>query len=250
MLALFTLLVLGYLVLPVLILVPLAFTSAHYLAFPPPGLSLQWFDRVVHDPNWLRALGVSTRIALAVAAVSTALALGAGVGLSRGPVRLRKPLFGLLIVPLIVPTIISTIAVYFAFARLHFVGNEWAVIAGQTLLALPIAIVLATAALQSFDVRIEQAALIHGASPLRAFWRVTVPNIAPGVIAAALFAFLNSFDEVLMALFLAGPRHQTLPVRIWNAVQFELDPSIAAVSVFVSLLALIVLLLAGRLQRQ
>jgi len=248
MIRVFSLFMLVALVLPVLVLIPVALSSVGYLVFPPPALSLRWFREVFSDPRWLGSLLFSLHIAGWVALIATALGLGAALVLVRGQVRGRITLFAVLLAPLVAPSIITAIGLYFVFARLHLVGSEWAIILGQTVLTMPITTILLTTSLRGLDPAIEQAAAIHGASPAATLRRITLPLIAPGVFAAALFAFLGSFDELLIALFVGGPLQQTLPVRIWNTIQFELDPSVAAVSVVVTLLAVVVLAVAGWLQ--
>jgi putative spermidine/putrescine transport system permease protein len=248
MLAVFSILTLAALVVPVLVLIPVSFSSVGYLVFPPPGLSARWFHAVLADPRWSSSFLFSVRVAGWVALVSTLLGLGAALALVRGHVPARKLLYALLLAPLIVPSIITAIGLFFAFARVHLVGSELAVVLGQSVLNVPITTILVTTALQGLDPGLDRAAEIHGAPPLMTLRRITLPLIAPGVLAAALFAFLGSFDELLVALFVAGPLHQTLPVRIWNTIQFELDPSVAAVSVIVTLLSLTVLAVGGWLQ--
>jgi putative spermidine/putrescine transport system permease protein len=248
MLAAFSAAVLAALVVPVVVLIPVSLSSVGFLVFPPPGLSLRWFHAVVADPRWSASFLFSLRVAGWVAVISTLLGAGAALALVRGRVPGRKIVSALLLAPLIVPSIITAIGLYFVFARVHLVGSAWAIVLGQSVLNVPITTILVTVALQGLDPALDQAAEIHGASPAVALRRFTLPLIAPGVFAAALFAFLGSFDELLVALFVAGPLHQTLPVRIWNTLQFELDPSVAAVSVIVTLLSLAVLAAAGWLQ--
>jgi putative spermidine/putrescine transport system permease protein len=248
MLGLVSLLILSLLVLPVLILVPVALSSVGYLAFPPPALSLRWFQQILTDARWLDSFLYSFRIAVWVSLISMLLGLAAAMGLARGRLRAPLTLFSILLSPLIVPTIITSIGLYFVFARLHLVGSEWAIVIGQSVLEVPITTILLTTSLRGLDPALDQAAEIHGASPGRTLRHVTLPLIAPGLFAAALFAFLGSFDELLIALFVAGPVRQTLPVRMWNTIQFELDPSVAAVSVIVTIVAVLVLTVAGQLQ--
>jgi len=248
MLPVFAGIVLAFLIIPVLILVPVSLSSVGYLVFPPPGLSWRWFHAVFADRGWLGSFALSLRVAGWVALLSTALGTGAAVGLVRGALPARKTIYVVLLAPLVVPTIITAIGLYFVFARLHLVGNVTAIVLGQAVLNVPIVTILVAITLQGLDPQLEYAAEIHGASPLRTFLRVVLPLISPGVVAAALFAFLGSFDELLVALFVAGPLHQTLPMRIWNTVQFELDPSVATVSVMVTTLAVAILALGAWLQ--
>lgn len=243
-----SILILCFLILPVLILVPVALSSVGYLVFPPPALSLRWFRQILMDPRWLDSFLYSARIALWVSLISLLLGLAAAMPLSRGRMRAPMAMFSLLVAPLIVPSIITAIGLFFVFANLHIVGSEWAILIGQSVLELPITTILLTTSLRGVDPVLEQAAAIHGASPGRNLRLITLPLIAPGLFAAFLFAFLGSFDELLIALFVGGPIRQTLPVRMWNTIQFELDPSVAAVSVIVTALALIVLTVGGQLQ--
>ncbi|HVB09916.1 MAG TPA: ABC transporter permease [Bacillota bacterium] len=248
MLKAWTIAVLTFLVAPVVLLVPVALSSSSALIFPPPGFSLRWFQTFFQNPQWLSSMFFSLRISLWVALLATGLAILASFALVRGSLRRQGAVYAIILAPLITPEIIVAIALYFIFARVHLVGTELAIILGQAVLALPVATILVSTTLQGLDVRTEQAAMVHGATPLRTFWLVTLPLLAPGVATAALFAFLGSFDELLVALFMVGPLQQTLPVRIWDFVQFELQPVIAAVSVMVTLLAITVLALGAWLQ--
>jgi putative spermidine/putrescine transport system permease protein len=155
-----------------------------------------------------------------------------------------------LLSPLIVPTIITAIGLYFFFVRWKATGSVVAMALGHTVLALPVVVIIIAATLQGFDIRFEQAALSLGASRFTALRRVTLPLILPGVLSAALFAFLTSFDELLIPLFLSGVEVQTLTVRVWNSLLLEVDPTIAAVSSFLIGIAATVLgasaLLRGR----
>ena len=222
--------VLAFLALPIVVIAILSFTAGQYLTFPPPGLSLRWHEAVLRSPEWRAALGVSFRVALLTTAAATALSVMTALALVRGTFRWKRAAYALVLAPLIVPTIISAIALHFLFSGLGLIGTTAAIVLGHTVLALPIATILVTGTLQGFDVRLEQAALSMGASRWTVFRRVTLPLIAPGVASGALFSFLTSFEELLVPLFVAGPFNQTLPLRIWNAVLFGLDPTITAVS--------------------
>ena len=151
---------------------------------------------------------------------------------------------------MIVPTIITAIGLYFFFVKLKATGSILAMAMGHTVLALPVVVIIITATLQGFDLRLELAALSLGASRLVALRRVTVPLIAPGVLSAALFAFLTSFDELLIPLFLSGVEVQTLTVRIWNSLVLEVDPTIAAVSSFLIAITCAVLGVSALVRRR
>ena len=224
--------VLVFLIAPVVIIVIVSFSAADYLSFPPPALSLRWYGRFFGVPTWREAIGVSVRVAGLTTLFATALGLAAAVALVRGRFRGKGAAYAVLLSPAIVPTVITAIALYFFFARFKATGSILAMALGHTVLALPVVVIIIAATLQGFDIRLEQAALSVGASRLTALRRVTLPLIAPGILSAALFAFLTSFDELLIPLFLSGVETQTLTVRIWNSLQLEVDPTIAAVSSF------------------
>jgi putative spermidine/putrescine transport system permease protein len=243
-------LVLAFLALPILIIFPLALSPSAYLTFPPKGLSLHWVQQVASDPNWLLSLKVSFAVAAMTAVFALALATLAALALTRADVPARRVVLALLLMPMILPGIITSIAVFFFMSRIGLAGSLFGMAVGHTILALPVAVIILCATMQGFDMRLEQAALSLGASRLTAFRRITLPLIAPGFASAAIFAFLSSFDELLMSLFLSGPGQQTLPVRIWSAVLFQLDPTIAAVSALLVLVSIVALGLATLLQRR
>jgi putative spermidine/putrescine transport system permease protein len=234
-----------FLVLPLFIVLPLSFSASPYLEFPPAGVSVRWYARYFASAKWMSATALSAQIALG----TTALALVLGVPASFALVRRQFPGKGLLLAffmaPIIVPYIITAIAVYFLFARLGLVGNPLGLLAAHTLLAVPKVIVIVTAALKGFDRTLERASMSLGAGPWTTFYRVTYPAIRPAVITAALFAFLTSFDELILSMFITGPTAVTLPKLMWDAVRLEIDPTIAAAS---SLLIGIAVFILGTLE--
>ncbi len=224
--------VLVFLIAPVVIIVIVSFSGADYLTFPPPSLSVRWYERFVGAPGWRQAIVVSAQVAGLTTVFATALGLLAALALVRGQFRYKGAVYAFLLSPMIVPTIITAIGLYFFFAKLKATGSVLAMALGHTVLALPVVVIIIAATLQGLDVRFELAALSLGASRWLALRRITLPLIAPGVLSAALFAFLTSFDELLIPLFLSGVEVQTLTVRIWNSLLLEVDPTIAAVSSF------------------
>ncbi len=221
-----------FLLAPVVIIIAVSFSGADYLRFPPPSLSLKWYVRFLGVPGWRAAIGVSLRVAGLTTVFATTLGILASLGLVRGRFRGKNAIYAFLLSPTIIPTIITAIGLYFFFARFRATGSILAMALGHTVLALPVVVIIISATLQGFDIRLEQAALSLGASRLTALRRITLPLIGPGILSAALFAFLTSFDELLIPLFLSGVGAQTLTVRIWNSLLLEVDPTIAAVSSF------------------
>jgi putative spermidine/putrescine transport system permease protein len=240
-------LVLLFLAAPIAIVVPLAFSSADFLRFPPPSYSLRWFSNFFSRRDWMEAAVNSFKIGFLTAALATTLGTAAAYGLVRGRSRRKDGLYAFFISPMIVPNIVFALALYYLFSRLRMVGNMWSLVLGHTVLALPPVIIVLSASLQSVDYALEQAAMIHGARRFRAFREVTLPLIFPGVITAALFAFLVSFDDLLIAVFLSGSSAVTLPKRMWDGVRLEIDPTVAAVALLVMLLPAVILVASALL---
>lgn len=241
--------VLLFLVLPILIIVPISFSADQYLRFPPSGFSLEWYRRFFHRPEWMASLWLSVEVALMSTAMTLAIGVPGAMALVRGRFPGKSLIYGILLSPMIVPTIITGVAIYLFFAKLNLVGNPFAMALGHTVLSLPLMIIIVSATLQGFDERLEQAAYNLGASRIQTFWHVTLPLIAPGVVSGTLFSFLSSFDELIIPLLLAGSTTFTLPVRIWNSVFMQVEPTIAAVSSFLIALAVIVIIVSHLVQR-
>jgi len=218
-----------FLVIPVVIMVPLSFSSAAFFIFPPPGWSLQWYAKYLTGPRWLDA----TWHSLEIGALTTMLALGAAIpaalGISRLGSRIGTFFYFWILSPLIMPSIVIAVAVFYVLSKAQLTYTIVGVSLGHMILALPMATVVLTAALRNFDRSLERAAISLGASPLRTTLRITLPVLSTALFTAGLFAFLQSFDELLIALFVSGIDAGTLPKKMWESLQ-ELDPTIAAVS--------------------
>jgi putative spermidine/putrescine transport system permease protein len=243
-------LVLLYLVFPILVVIPLSFSAGTYLSFPPPGFSLRWYANFFDRTDWLGAASLSLWVGVAVMLLATALGAPAALALVRSEFRGKNFLTCFIISPLIAPVIIVAIGIYFFYARLGLVGNPSALVIAHTALAVPFVVINVSATLQGFDERLEQAAMNLGATPWRTFWQVTFPIIRPGVLAGALFAFISSFDELVVALFVSGTSAVTLPRKMWESIRFEIDPTIAAVSTMLIVLTGALFLSAELLRRR
>jgi putative spermidine/putrescine transport system permease protein len=222
--------VLGYLIFPIIIVVPLSFSSGTYLRFPPPGFGLRWYRNFFERSDWIDSAWLSMEIGLAATVLATMLGTPAALALVRSRFRGRELVNAFIISPLIVPAIIVAIGIYFFYARLGMIGNPISLVIAHTCLAVPFVVINVSATLYGFDERLEYAAMSLGATRWRTFWQVTFPIIRPGVLAGALFAFITSFDELVIALFVSGTTAVTLPRKMWESIQFEIDPTIAAVS--------------------
>ena len=243
-------LVLFYLILPILVVIPLSFSSASYLSFPPPGFSLHWYRNFFTRADWISSAWLSIWVGLAVTVLATALGTPASVALVRGRFAGKGLVNAFILSPLIVPGIIVAIGIYFFYARLGVVGNPIALVLAHTCLAVPFVVINVSATLYGFDERLEYAAMSLGASPWGAFRQVTLPLIRPGVLAGSLFAFITSFDELIVALFVSGTTAVTLPRRMWEGIRFEIDPTIAAVSTILVAFSGALLLTAELLRRR
>ncbi len=230
LLASFAGLVCLFLVLPSLIVVPMSFNDDNLLRFPPHGFSFVWYETYFARDDWRAATVNSVVIGLATTVLATTLGTLAALALVRGRIPLRNLYVFLMLMPMIVPPIVSAVSMYGVFAAFRLVGTYPGMVLAHTVLALPFVVINVAAVLQRMDWRAEQAARSLGASALRAFALVTFPLIRPGVIVGAIFAFITSFDEVVVALYISGSRAVTLPVQMWSGLRFEINPVVAAVS--------------------
>jgi putative spermidine/putrescine transport system permease protein len=232
-----------FLLLPILFIVALSFGSSQWLIFPPPGWTLRWYRELFADPRWLGAILTSAKVAVLVTIVSVGLGLLASFGLVRGRFKGREALRAFFLTPMILPVVVLAVALYAVFLRLGLSGTLLGFVIAHTIVALPFAIIPISNALEAFDRSIEDAAVLCGANPWEAKLRVTLPGIKLGLFAAAVFSFLVSWDEVVLAIFMASPQLQTLPVLVWGTVRQDLTPVIAAASTL--LVAITVLLMLG-----
>ena len=229
-LRLYTLGVVAVLVLPVIIVIPIAFTRGSFVSLPPQGFSLQWFETFLASPVWRAAFLRSFTVGFSTAALALALGFGATYALTRLSSRWAKPLFALFIAPLIVPRIVVAIGLLYLFARLGLTGTDAGLVIGHTVLALPYVVVTLAAGFKRFDWRLVDAAQILGASPWARLRTVMLPMLAPSLISAFLFAFVVSFDDLTVAIFVSGGLNTTLPKQMWDDIQLAVTPTLAAVS--------------------
>ena len=239
-LRLFTALVLLFLVAPMLVVVPLSFSAGEVLTLPIPGLSLRWYADFFTSGRWLSATRNSLVVGVATAVLATALGTLAAFGLFLGRSTSRIPL-SVLSVPLVVPAVIAGVAMYFAFSLVGLTSSFAGLILAHTVLALPYVVVTVLAALQGFDRTLLRAASSLGAPFHVVLRRVVVPLIAPAVAAGALFAFATSFDELIVALFIAGPEQFTLPRQMLAGLREFLSPTICAAAVLLSFFSVLLL---------
>jgi len=219
-----------FLVAPTLVVIPLSFTDQRSFAFPPGGWSTKWYENFFADETWYSSALYSLEVGAIVTIVATVLGVAGAVGLAHGRGRWRAPVRGMLLAPMIVPGVITAIGIYYVFLRAGLTESLTGFVLAHTVLALPLVVITVSASLQGLDRQLEWAAASLGASPWRVFRQVTLPLIVPGIATGALFAFLTSFDESIVSLFLSGPYARTLPIQVYQSVTSEVDPTIAAAS--------------------
>lgn len=218
-----------FLFFPILIVVPMSFSGDRFLGFPPKSWGLVWYQSYFSDPVWLAATWRSLRIATMASAIATVAGTASVVGLAKLSKTWRAGVTGLLLAPAIVPNVIVALGVFILALRFGSTDSEVTLVFAHAAIGLPFVVMIVGAAYRQSDPMLEKAARIFGAGPLRAFWTGTFPPLMPAICAAFIFAFFVSFDELVIALFLMGGS-ETLPVRIWNDLRFEINPTIAAIS--------------------
>lgn len=243
-------LILLVMIAPIIVVIVLSFSSASYLTFPPPAFGVRWYREYLGSRDWLAATVLSVEVAVSVVVLSTVLGTLATLGLGRLPRMVRMLATGLILSPLIMPVIIVAIGIYYAFARYGLVGTPAGLVLAHTCLAVPFVVTSVGASLAGFDKRLEMAALSLGATPLGTLRQVTLPLILPGILVGALFAFITSFDELVVALFLSGANAVTLPRRMWEDLRYALDPTIAAVSTLTIIVTVLPLLWTQWIRRR
>lgn len=247
---LFAALVLLFLAAPLLVVIPAAFNDSSILSFPPRAWSLRWFRDYLDSSSWIDATILSFKVALVVSLVSTLLGLTTALLLTRHSFVGRNFVRALVMAPLVVPVIVIAVGLYYVYLRVGLNGTFTGLVIGHTVVTFPYATVVISAALLEVDPRLENAAVGLGAIRPRAFVEVTLPLIRPGLVVAALFGFLISFDEVVIAIFVTSAETMTLPRRIWNGIRFELSPTIAAVSTILIALSTLVMIASEVLRRR
>lgn len=219
-----------FLVAPTLIVIPMSFSDSKFLEFPPTDWSLRWYIHYLSSPEWMQATWTSVKAALGTLLVATPVGVAAAYGLHTSRFRGVRVVYMLLITPMIVPVILLAIGTFYVYARLQLLNTIPGLVLAHSVMAIPLVLIVVGAGLKSFDMDLEMAARNLGASRLRAFMKVTLPQIRYSVITAALLAFLTSFDEVVIALFISGGENSTLTRNMFNALRDQIDPTITAIS--------------------
>lgn len=249
--------VLFFLMLPILVIIPLSFNAEPFFSFTPGMLqldpdaySLKWYQAIFNSQNWMLAIRNSFFIGICATVIATTLGTVAAVGLASENMPFRRLITALLLSPMIVPLIIVAAGMFFFYTRFNLVGSFAGIIIAHAALGVPFVIITVTATLSGFDRSLYQAGLSLGASPLQVFRDVVIPLIRPGVISGALFAFVTSFDEIVLVLFLAGPEQGTIPRQMFAGLREQINPTILAVATLLIIISILFLATLELLRRR
>lgn len=238
--------ILVFLLAPIAIVIVFALDPTPFIQFPPVGVSLRWFEKFFASRDFMHALAFSLEVAALTTAVATVLGASAALAIARGNLPGSRLIVATMLSPLMLPAILTGLALFQSYVLLDVGRPVWGLVAGHTLVTIPYVVRTTLAVLHNFDMRLEEAAQNLGASPGRIFFEVTLPLVKPGVLAGAIFAFIVSFDQFPVSLFLVAPGSETLPITLFNYLKFDLDGTIGAASVVSILLAFIVVIALDR----
>lgn len=246
----FCALVLLFLIAPILAMMPLSFNAEPYFSYPMPALSLRWYEEFFTSERWQTALRNSIIVAVATTVLSTVLGTLAALGLSRPNFPARATVMAILISPMVVPIVITAVGMYFFYATIGLSNTFAGLILAHTALATPFVVIIVTTTLIGFDQTLIRAGASLGAAPPRVFFKVVLPLILPGMISGALFAFVTSFDEVVVVLFLASPDQRTLPKQMFTGIREMISPTITAAATLLIVFSVFMLTAVEFLRRR
>lgn len=226
-------LVMIFLVMPTLLVIPMSFSASQYLEFPPRQWSLRWYESYFSSASWMQATATSLKAGVLTALVATPLGTMAAYGLLVSRIRHAGYLTLLLLTPMVVPVILIGIGVFYAYVKLQLVNTLTGLVLAHSMLAIPVVMMVVSSALKTFDLNQEMVARSLGASRLEAFRMVTLPQIRFSIFTGAVLAFLTSFDEIIVSLFVSGGDNSTLTRNMFNALRDQVDPTIAAISTLI-----------------
>ncbi|MEV0634100.1 ABC transporter permease [Streptomyces sp. NPDC050619] len=249
-LTVFSALILLFLALPIVVIVVTSFGKDAFGSFPPDSWTLGWYQQLFADGSkWPAALSLSALVAALTTVFSLILGMTAATALVRSELPLRTAVYGLVLAPLVIPQVVIALGLFLLFEPAAMLGSPIAIALGHTVLAAPIAVMILMATLKGIDERLEDAAASMGAGRLTVARRITFPLAMPGLVAAAIFSFITSFDEFFISQFLSSVDTVTVPVQMFNVLQYDVDPSVTAVSALVIAVAVVALALVGVVRR-
>jgi putative spermidine/putrescine transport system permease protein len=236
------LIVIAFLVVPIALVIPMSLNGGSELTLPPASLSGRWYAAYLTDPEWMAATARSFEVALLTTVLATALGTSAAFALTRHRFRGSSAVTGLILAPMIVPRMVLAVAMFYTYSHLQLVGTTLGLVLAHTVLAIPYVVVTVCAALKAYDFRLDDAAATLGADRWKTFRYVTLPIIRGGVVSGALFAFITSFDDLNVALFVTGGLFTTLPKKMWDDMLLQVHPTLAVVSTLLVALISVVLI--------
>jgi putative spermidine/putrescine transport system permease protein len=239
-----------FLIAPMVIVAIVSFSSAQFLTFPPPGFSLQWYQKLFSVPVWIDALSTSAMVMIPSALIASVVGTAAAVGLARSQFPGAGLIAGLVMAPMVVPVIITAAAMLAIFRKWGLQGTISGLVLAHATLAIPFVFFTVLASLRLVDEELEKAAMTLGATPWRAFWRITFPLILPAILSGLLFAMVVSFDELVVSIFLSSPTVRPVTVQMWSDVRGDVDPTIAAIGTLILAFSVGALVLETMLSRQ
>jgi len=226
-----------YLIFPILTIIPLSFNAGEFLHYPLQGVSLRWYHEMIESGRWGVAIKNSFIIGSCSMVLATILGTTAAIGINRTDFPGKQILVALLISPMMIPLVITALALYLFYAKIGLNDSYLGIILAHTILGIPFVLITVSATLQGFDYSLMNAGASLGAPPLTVFFRIVMPIIAPGIFSGALFAFATSLDEVVVVLFIAGPTHRTLPRQMFSGIREHLSPTFLAVATLLIVVA-------------
>lgn len=240
----------GFLILPSLIIIPISFGDKDELIFPPQSFSLYLYQKYFTESNWIDATIQSLKVASLSTALSLCFGVSAAYALSRLEFRGKKMLTLFLLSPMFVPSIVLALALYLYLGSVQLTGTTLGLVISHSILTIPFVIVTSLAGLRHIDANLEIAATVMGAGKFTVVRRVTLPLLRPTIMIAGLFAFLTSFDEVVVSYFISNVRQQTLPVKMYSSIHWEISPVLAAISSLLTVLSLAICLIVAALRKK
>lgn len=243
-------LVFAFLFIPIIVIIPLSFNSEPYFTYPMPGYSLRWYEEFFTSPQWLLGLQNSIIVGIFATLVATVLGTLAALGLNRAEYPGKTTILAVLISPIVVPIVITAAGMFYFYAKLGLTGTLAGLVFAHATIGVPFVVITVSATLAGFDYNLIRAGASLGGDPLRVFFRITLPLILPGVVAGALFAFITSWDELVIAIFLASTEEHTLPRRMWSGIRELLSPTIMAVATMLIMTSVLLMIVMELLRRR
>jgi len=239
-----------FLVAPIIVIIPLSFNSESFFTYPIAGFSFQWYEKFFSSLAWRLSIRNTLIIGFSVTLLATSLGTLAAIGLTMADFPMKSLIIGLLISPMMVPHITVGVGMFFFYSLLGLLNSLWGLILAHTAVAVPFVVMTVTATLTNFNVNLMRAAASLGAKPITVFFKVVLPLILPGVMSGGVLAFITSFDELILAILLAGSQQRTLPRQMWSGVREEISLTITAVATVLITFSILLMIMMELLRRR